>query len=68
MFLDIISIGIIYISMNACSSYSISTKSGQYSKRSSNRIIRMGTEGAYPPYNFINENNEVDGFEREFGD
>ena len=27
--------------------------------------IRMGTEGAYPPYNFINEAGEVAGFERE---
>ncbi|QCO56649.1 transporter substrate-binding domain-containing protein (plasmid) [Pseudorhodobacter turbinis] len=30
--------------------------------------IRMGTEGAYPPYNFINDNGEVDGFERDVGD
>ena len=30
--------------------------------------VRMGTEGAYPPYNFINEQGEVDGFERELGD
>jgi polar amino acid transport system substrate-binding protein len=30
--------------------------------------IRMGTEGAYPPYNFINDKGEVDGFERELGD
>ncbi|PCJ76452.1 MAG: amino acid ABC transporter [Rhodobacteraceae bacterium] len=30
--------------------------------------IRMGTEGAYPPYNFINDNGEVDGLERELGD
>lgn len=30
--------------------------------------VRMGTEGAYPPYNFINDKNEVDGFEREVGD
>jgi len=30
--------------------------------------VRMGTEGAYPPYNFINDNNEVDGFERDVGD
>jgi polar amino acid transport system substrate-binding protein len=28
----------------------------------------MGTEGAYPPYNFINDNGEIDGFERELGD
>ena len=30
--------------------------------------VRMGTGGAYPPYNFINDNGEVDGFEREMGD
>ena len=30
--------------------------------------IRMGTEGAYPPYNFINDNGEVDGFEKDVGD
>lgn len=33
-----------------------------------NHAIRMGTEGAYPPYNFINDAGEVDGFEREVGD
>jgi len=31
-------------------------------------VIRLGTEGAYPPYNFINDAGEVDGFERELGD
>ena len=31
-------------------------------------VVRMGSEGAYPPFNFINENNELDGFERELGD
>lgn len=30
--------------------------------------IRMGTEAAYPPYNFINDNGEIDGFERDLGD
>ena len=30
--------------------------------------VRMGTEGAYKPYNFINDAGEVDGFERELGD
>ena len=30
--------------------------------------VRMGTEGAYPPYNFINDKGEIDGFEREVGD
>lgn len=32
------------------------------------KTIRMGTEGAYPPYNFINDAGDVDGFEREIGD
>jgi polar amino acid transport system substrate-binding protein len=32
------------------------------------RTVRMGTEGAYPPYNFINDAGQVDGFERELGD
>ncbi|MDO8881636.1 transporter substrate-binding domain-containing protein [Pseudotabrizicola sp.] len=32
------------------------------------QTVRMGTEGAYPPYNFINDNGQVDGFERELGD
>ena len=32
------------------------------------KTIRMGTEGAYPPYNFLNDSGEVDGFEREVGD
>ena len=30
--------------------------------------VRVGTEGAYPPYNFVNDRGEVDGFERELGD
>ena len=32
------------------------------------QTIRMGTEGAYPPYNFLDDKGEVDGFEREVGD
>ena len=31
-------------------------------------VVKMGTEGAYPPYNFINDKGEVDGFERELRD
>jgi len=31
-------------------------------------VVRMGTEGAYPPWNFINDDGQVDGFERELGD
>lgn len=29
--------------------------------------VRMGTEGAYPPYNFINDNGKLDGFEIVLG-
>jgi polar amino acid transport system substrate-binding protein len=32
------------------------------------QTVRLGTEGAYPPYNFINDKGEVDGFERKLGD
>ncbi|MCA0273021.1 MAG: transporter substrate-binding domain-containing protein [Proteobacteria bacterium] len=32
------------------------------------QTVRLGTEGAYPPFNFINDKGEVDGFERELGD
>jgi polar amino acid transport system substrate-binding protein len=32
------------------------------------QTVRLGTEGAYPPYNFINDAGQVDGFERELGD
>ena len=31
-------------------------------------VVRMGTEGAYPPYNFLNDDGEVAGFERDLGD
>jgi polar amino acid transport system substrate-binding protein len=31
-------------------------------------VVRLGTEGAYPPWNFINDAGEVAGFERELGD
>ena len=30
--------------------------------------VRLGTEGAYPPYNFVNDKGEIDGYERELGD
>ena len=32
------------------------------------QAVKMGTEGFYPPYNFIDDDGEVDGFERELGD
>ncbi len=31
-------------------------------------LVRIGTEGAYAPWNFINDVGEIDGFERELGD
>jgi len=31
-------------------------------------VVRLGTEGAYPPFNFINDAGDVAGFERELGD
>jgi polar amino acid transport system substrate-binding protein len=31
-------------------------------------VVRMGTEGAYPPYNFIGDDGEITGFERDLGD
>ncbi len=31
------------------------------------QVVRLGTEGAYPPYNFINEANELVGFEIDLG-
>ncbi len=30
--------------------------------------VRMGTEGAYAPYNFLDDDGEVAGFERDLGD
>ena len=31
-------------------------------------VVRIGTEGAYPPWNLINDSGQVDGFERNLGD
>ena len=31
-------------------------------------VVRLGTEGAYPPFNFINDAGEIAGFERDVGD
>ena len=41
---------------------------GSIAMADDNSVVRLGTEGAYPPYNFINDAGEVDGFERELGD
>ncbi|WP_151717658.1 transporter substrate-binding domain-containing protein [Gemmobacter serpentinus] len=32
------------------------------------QTVRLGTEGAYPPFNFIDDSGNVAGFERELGD
>lgn len=32
------------------------------------QVVRLATEGAYPPWNFVTEAGEVAGFERDFGD
>ncbi len=32
------------------------------------QTVRLGTEGAYPPFNFIDDAGQVAGFEREVGD
>jgi polar amino acid transport system substrate-binding protein len=31
-------------------------------------VVRLGNEGAYPPFNFINDAGEIAGFERDVGD
>ena len=31
-------------------------------------VVRLGTEGAYPPFNYLDDSGEVAGFERELGD
>ncbi|WP_375689674.1 transporter substrate-binding domain-containing protein [Pseudooceanicola sp. LIPI14-2-Ac024] len=31
-------------------------------------VVRLGTEGAYPPFNFIDDNGKVSGFEKDVGD
>ncbi|NJM83246.1 MAG: transporter substrate-binding domain-containing protein [Tabrizicola sp.] len=31
-------------------------------------VVRLGTEGAYPPFNLINDQGEVAGYERDVGD
>ncbi|KUF11214.1 transporter substrate-binding domain-containing protein [Pseudoponticoccus marisrubri] len=34
----------------------------------SHSVVRLGTEGAYPPYNYLDDSGEVAGFERVLGD
>ena len=41
---------------------------GSFAMADAHSVVRLGTEGAYAPYNFINDAGEVDGFERELGD
>ena len=37
------------------------------SAASAQQTVRMGTEGAYPPFNYVNEANELVGFEIDLG-
>ena len=34
----------------------------------SHSVVRLGTEGAYEPWNYLDDNGEVAGFERDLGD
>jgi polar amino acid transport system substrate-binding protein len=34
---------------------------------SAQQVVRLGTEGAYPPFNFINQSNQLEGFEIDLG-
>lgn len=44
------------------------TMAGTMSLADGHSVVRLGTEGAYPPYNFLNDDGEVAGFERDLGD
>ncbi|WP_375173429.1 transporter substrate-binding domain-containing protein [Pseudooceanicola sp.] len=46
----------------------LALSAGMVMAESHGKTIRLGTEGAYAPFNFINDAGEVDGFERELGD
>ncbi|TDL76288.1 transporter substrate-binding domain-containing protein [Palleronia sediminis] len=46
----------------------VALTAGAASAQSSGQTVRLGTEGGYPPYNFLDDNGEVAGFERELGD
>ena len=52
----------------AIASILAATVAGSMAYADGHSVIRMGTEGAYPPWNFINDAGDVDGFERELGD
>jgi polar amino acid transport system substrate-binding protein len=49
-------------------SAALALTAGMAFAESHGKTIRLGTEGAYPPYNFLNDAGEIDGFERELGD
>ena len=46
----------------------LAVSAGAVFAESHGKTVRLGTEGAYPPYNFLNDAGEVDGFERVLGD
>ena len=41
---------------------------GSFAMAEGHSVVRLGTEGAYAPYNYIDDDGEVAGFERELGD
>ena len=52
----------IFILALLASSAMLSAKDNK-AKASEEKVVIVGTEGAYPPYNFINGNGEVDGYD-----
>ncbi|MZR14135.1 transporter substrate-binding domain-containing protein [Maritimibacter sp. DP07] len=50
------------------SAAALAMTAGMAMAESHSMTVRMGTEGAYPPFNYLNDDGEVDGFERELGD
>ena len=49
-------------------SAAVALSAGMVMAESHMQTVRLGTEGAYAPFNFINDAGEIDGFERELGD
>lgn len=49
-------------------SAALALSSGMVMAESHSMTVRLGTEGAYPPFNFIDDNGEIAGYERVVGD
>ncbi len=50
------------------SSLAIALAGGMAFAAGHEQTVRLGTEGAYAPWNFLNDAGEIDGFEKELGD